>query len=99
MPRRYNGVAKRKEPLVSGTVHPNDVITLGPGDLIARGDGPPSRGRPTGAIPAHAITPEYTADEVEFLRAVDRYKVDHRRLFPSLTELLRVLRSLGYRKP
>jgi hypothetical protein len=42
--------------------------------------------------------PEYTADEVEFFRAVDRYKGEHRRPFPTLRELLGILRKLGYRK-
>lgn len=42
---------------------------------------------------------EYAADEVEFLRAVERFKRDRKKPFPALTELLAVLKSLGYRKP
>jgi hypothetical protein len=52
----------------------------------------PRRGDPT------TCEMEYTADEVEFFRAVDRYKGEHRRPFPTLRELLGILRKLGYRK-
>lgn len=40
----------------------------------------------------------YTADEVEFMMALDKYKRDNRRPFPTCSEVLRVLVSLGYRK-
>ncbi len=39
---------------------------------------------------------EYDADEVEFLLAMERYK--RKRPFPTWTEVLRVLKGLGYRK-
>ena len=41
---------------------------------------------------------DFTDEEVEFLRAMDRYKRINRQPFPSFTEVLAVLRSLGYRK-
>lgn len=41
---------------------------------------------------------EYTDDELELLRAVDRYKTRTGRRFPSVTEILSVVKSLGYRK-
>ena len=37
----------------------------------------------------------YSAEEFEFLKAMDKYKRDKRRPFPTCCE---VLRSLGYRK-
>ncbi|WP_149109701.1 hypothetical protein [Limnoglobus roseus] len=40
----------------------------------------------------------YSAEEVEFLKAMDAYQRTHRRPFPSWTEALKVLKSLGYRK-
>jgi hypothetical protein len=40
----------------------------------------------------------YSEEELEALKAVDRYKRDNRRPFPALTEVLGVLRSLGWRK-
>jgi hypothetical protein len=40
----------------------------------------------------------YTPDELEFLKAMDRYKRDNRRPWPTWSEVLAVLRSLGYRK-
>lgn len=41
---------------------------------------------------------DYTQDELEWLKAVDAYKREHFRPFPSLTELLQIARDLGYRK-
>lgn len=40
----------------------------------------------------------YESEEREFLLAVERYKREKRRPFPTLAELLYVLKSLGYRK-
>lgn len=40
----------------------------------------------------------YTAEELEFLKAIDRYKRLHRRPHPNWAEVLRVARDLGYRK-
>lgn len=58
----------------------------------------PRHGRPA-LCDAHESTPDYTADELEFMRAVDAYKRSRRRPFPTLTEILDVARALGYRKP
>jgi hypothetical protein len=41
---------------------------------------------------------DYTADEVEFLRAIDRYRRARGRPHPTCREVLAVLVSLGYRK-
>ena len=41
---------------------------------------------------------DYTAEEVEFLRAIDRYRRTRRRPYPTCREVLAVLVSLGYRK-
>lgn len=41
---------------------------------------------------------EYSAEELEFLRAVDAYRAKNGRTFTTLRELLAVLRALGYRK-
>lgn len=41
---------------------------------------------------------EYTREQVEFLLAVDRWKREKRRPFPTLCEYLFILTSLGYRK-
>ena len=42
---------------------------------------------------------EYTPEELEFLRAIEAYKRDKGRPFPSWTEVLEVIRALGYRRP
>lgn len=41
---------------------------------------------------------DYTDDETEFMKAMDRYKRDNRRPFPTWSEVLEVLRSMGYRR-
>src|SRR2546428_14123682 len=41
---------------------------------------------------------EYTDDDIDFMKAMDQYKRDNRRPFPTWSEVLEVLRSLGYRK-
>jgi hypothetical protein len=39
-----------------------------------------------------------TADDLEFIRAIDAYKRKHSRPFPTWSEVLRILKGLGYRK-
>ena len=41
---------------------------------------------------------EMTDDQFEFLRALDEYKSVNKRPFPSWTEVLDVIKALGYRK-
>src|SRR4029078_7048076 len=41
---------------------------------------------------------DYTNDEIDFMRAMDQYKRENRRPFPTWSEVLEVLRALGYRK-
>jgi hypothetical protein len=41
---------------------------------------------------------DYQPDEVEFMRAMDDYKRRSGRPFPTWSEVLEVLRDLGYRK-
>ena len=40
----------------------------------------------------------FNDEEREFLQAMDRYKRERRRPFPTWHEVLRVFQSLGYRK-
>lgn len=41
---------------------------------------------------------DYRADELEFMRALDTYKHQSGRMFPTCSEVLEVLRSLGYQR-
>lgn len=41
---------------------------------------------------------DYSNDELEFMRALDEYKRKSRRMFPTCSEVLEVVRSLGYVK-
>ena len=42
---------------------------------------------------------DYSLDEVEFMKAMDEYKRKSGRMFPTWSEVLEVVRSLGYGKP
>ena len=42
---------------------------------------------------------DYSNDEVEFMNALDEYKRRNGRMFPTCSEILEVIRSLGYAKP
>ncbi|TWT67203.1 hypothetical protein [Allorhodopirellula solitaria] len=39
---------------------------------------------------------DYSGQEVEFMKAMDEYKQDSGRMFPTCSEVLEVLRGLGY---
>ena len=41
---------------------------------------------------------DYTDAEVEFMHALDQYKRTSGRMFPTCSEILEVIRSLGYEK-
>jgi hypothetical protein len=41
---------------------------------------------------------DYTEDEILFMKAMDQYKRDNRRPFPTWSEVLEVLLALGYRR-
>ncbi len=42
---------------------------------------------------------EYTLEELEFFRAVERFKADKHEPFPTLRDLLRIVTELGYTRP
>ncbi|MBI3863615.1 MAG: hypothetical protein HY290_17125 [Planctomycetia bacterium] len=41
---------------------------------------------------------DYTADEIEFMRAMDDYKRKSGRQFPTWSEVLEVVRGMGYKR-
>jgi hypothetical protein len=41
---------------------------------------------------------DYAADEMEFMQALDHYKRTSGRMFPTCSEVLEVVKSLGYRR-
>src|ERR1700687_1714535 len=41
---------------------------------------------------------DYNNEEIEFMKAMDQYKRENRRPFPTWSEVLEVLCALGYRK-
>lgn len=58
---------------------------------------PRDRGDDPRAVEVHRGA-DYTAEEVEFMMAMDRYKRTRGRPYPTWPEVLTVLHSLGYRK-
>lgn len=42
---------------------------------------------------------DYSDDEIEFMQALDAYKRRNGRMFPTCSEVLEVIRALGYSKP
>jgi hypothetical protein len=42
---------------------------------------------------------DYTMEEIEFMQALDAYKRANGRMFPTCSEILEVIRDLGYVKP
>jgi hypothetical protein len=41
---------------------------------------------------------DYTTDEIEFMQAMDAYKRSSGRMFPTCSEVLEVVKALGYAK-
>ena len=41
---------------------------------------------------------DYTDDEIDFMQAMDAYKRANGRMFPTCSEILEVIRDLGYQK-
>jgi len=41
---------------------------------------------------------DYSSDEIEFMHALDEYKRQNGRMFPTCSEILEVIKKLGYRK-
>lgn len=41
---------------------------------------------------------DYSSDEIEFMQALDEYKRRSGRMFPTCSEILEVIRSLGYER-
>lgn len=41
---------------------------------------------------------DYSDDETEFMKAIEQYKRENRRPFPTWSEVLEIVRALGYRK-
>jgi hypothetical protein len=54
-------------------------------------------GKPQGVDPT-TCNRLYSEDEATFLAAVDRYRRERKRVFPTASELLAIAVSLGYRK-
>ncbi len=42
---------------------------------------------------------DYSNDEVEFMKALEQYKRSSGRMFPTCSEILEVIRALGYVRP
>ena len=67
-----------------------------------RGEDGEIRVRPTGErrrqVDPTTCERDYNDNEIDFMKAMDHYKRDNRRPFPTWSEVLEVLVALGYRK-
>jgi hypothetical protein len=58
---------------------------------------PKLKGMPTGSHNPATSEVQYTDAEQEFMQAVERYKKERKRPFPTWREVLWIAKSLGYR--
>ena len=66
--------------------------------------GPPADDRPVRRERRRRVDPttfekQYADDELEFMNAMQRFKVQSGKTFPSHTDILGIAHGLGYRKP
>jgi hypothetical protein len=84
-PRRHNDRRKRTIPVA-----------------VERRSGKERRGKDLGErrrqVDPTTCEKDYSDEEIVFMKAMDQYKRANRRPFPTWSEVLEVLRSLGYRK-
>src|SRR5262245_18517130 len=57
----------------------------------------PNQGERRRQIDPTTCERDYSDDEIAFMRAMDQYKRENRRPFPTWSEVLEILRALGYR--
>jgi hypothetical protein len=68
-------------------------------DEIAQSPSTPHSLQRTEAYPGEVLPgSDYSDEERVFLMAIERYKREHRRPYPTWREVLRVVHDLGYRK-
>jgi hypothetical protein len=68
-------------------------------DLESRGNAVPRRKKQRRRhIDPTTCERDYSDPEIEFMRAMDIYKRDSGRMFPTCSEVLEVIRALGYYK-
>jgi hypothetical protein len=65
---------------------------------LARRKPNPRRGERRRQVDPTTCERDYNEEEIAFMKAMDQYKRDNRRPFPTWSEVLEVLRALGYRK-
>jgi hypothetical protein len=65
---------------------------------VERRSGKDRRGERRRQVDPTTCEKDYSEEEIAFMRAMDLYKRANRRPFPTWSEVLEVLRALGYRK-
>jgi hypothetical protein len=66
------------------------------GKVRAGGDEPRRKKQRRRQIDPTTCERDYSGDEIEFMQAMDAYKRAAGRMFPTCSEILEVIRSLGY---
>jgi hypothetical protein len=100
-----SALSRKKVPAFSTDACVNDRPEISPGwqasVAVARRGGKGSRGERgerRRRIDPTTCERDYNQDDIEFMKAMDQYKRDNRRPFPTWSETLEVLRAIGYRK-
>lgn len=86
------GSRERRGPAAGDRIPPTELPKLAPGERRAKKE---RRRR----IDPTTFEKQYTDDEMEFMNAMQRFKVQTGKAFPSYGEVLQVAYSLGYRGP
>lgn len=82
----------RKQPRIVSSTQPVE------GDAsVATADKKPSNSRRRMIDPT-TCERDYSGEELEFMKAVEDYKRSQGRMFPTCSEILEVVRKLGYQK-
>ena len=76
-----------------GREQPKPVIPVYPPEKDRR-----AKSKRRGLIDSATCDRLYTQDDLQFMTAMDQYKRDNRRPFPTWSEVLEVLNALGYRR-
>jgi hypothetical protein len=92
--------AKKKRKTVAGRKKAPAARRPAAGSKKAGAAGKPRAGKNADDAPERSAPPmaEVDSEALEFIEAIDRFKRQHGRPFPSWSEVLMVLRELGYRR-
>lgn len=107
--KRSKEAAKTQEPAGATAANPGETESVDRRAIrdrrkrqipiaVDRRQGDERRGERRRQVDPTTCERDYNVEEIEFMRAMDEYKRDFGRPFPTWSEVLEVLKSLGYRR-